>query len=91
MGCFVRDSRHLIRGQSTDGRKTLSQIEAKRYEERSIRVRNAAGEEVGPTTTFVVRADERRAGLWTSFDYVQHIVQRSPNTRGSRRIRSEGD
>lgn len=63
----------LIRGRRTDGRKTLAQIEGSRYEERSIRVRNAAGEEV-EATTFLVKSAERRPGLWTSFDYVGHIV-----------------
>jgi AIG2 family protein len=63
----------LIRGRRTDGRRTLAQIEGIRYEETLIRVRNAVGEEV-TVTTFFVRPNERRPGLWTSFDYVQHIV-----------------
>jgi cation transport regulator ChaC len=64
----------LIRGKRDDGRRTLSQIEGSRYEERPIRVRNADGEEV-EATTFLVKSDEQRTGLWTSFDYVQYIVR----------------
>ncbi len=63
----------LIRGKRNDRRKTLEQIEGKRYGETSIQVRNKAGEEVR-ATTFLVNADERRAGLWTSRVYVEHIV-----------------
>src|SRR6266851_744769 len=64
----------LIRVRRPDGRRTLAQIEGSRYEERPIRVRNADG--VGVTvTTFLVKADEQRSGLWTSFEYVQHIVR----------------
>src|SRR3984957_6631545 len=32
----------LVRGRRTDGRKTLAQIEGPRYEEKQIRIRNAA-------------------------------------------------
>lgn len=63
----------LIRGKRTDGRRTLTQIEGSRYEERSIRVHNAAGEEV-EAATFLVKSAGRQAGLWTSSDYVGHIV-----------------
>lgn len=63
----------LIWGRRTDGRKTLAQIEGSRYEERLIRVRNADGKGV-EVTTFLVKPYEQQSGLWTSFDYVQHIV-----------------
>jgi len=63
----------LIRGRRTDDRKTLAQIEDPRYEEKQIRIRNAAGEEL-EVATFLVRPEEQRPGLWTSFEYVQHIV-----------------
>lgn len=63
----------LIRGKRRDDRKTLTQIEGPRYEERILRVRNSDGEEV-EAITFLVKKDDRRAGLWTSADYVGHIV-----------------
>jgi hypothetical protein len=63
----------LIQGRRSDGRKTLAQIEGNRYEERPIRVRKADGEELD-VMTFLVRPEEQRHGLWTSFDYVRHIV-----------------
>jgi len=52
----------------------LRQIEGKYYEERRIIVRNEAGEEV-EASTFLVKMDARRQGLWTSVDYVGHIVK----------------
>ena len=63
----------LIQGRRTDGRKTLAQIEGPRYEEKQIRIRNASGKEL-EVATFLVRPEEQRPGLWTSFEYVQHIV-----------------
>jgi hypothetical protein len=63
----------LIRGRRTDGRKTLAQIEGIRYEERPIRVRPVDGED-DTVTTFLVKPNQQRSGLWTSFEYVQHIV-----------------
>jgi hypothetical protein len=64
----------LIRGKRKDGTKTLAQIEGSRYEEGTVRVLTEEGREV-EAVTFLVKADERCAGLWTSFDYVQHIVR----------------
>lgn len=63
----------FIRGERTDGQKTLTQIEGKLYEGKPIRVRNAAGEEVA-ATTFLVKPKERRSGLWTSAAYVSWII-----------------
>jgi hypothetical protein len=63
----------LIRGRRTDGRRTLAQIEGSRYEEMPIRVRKADGAEV-TVTTFLVKPADQKSGLWTSFDYVQHII-----------------
>ncbi|MDT8067941.1 MAG: hypothetical protein ROO76_07200 [Terriglobia bacterium] len=63
----------LIRGKRRDGRKTLTQIEGPRYEEHRIQVRNSAGKEV-EAVTFLVKKDDRRTGLWTSAEYVGHIV-----------------
>jgi hypothetical protein len=37
-------------------------------------VRNVAGEEI-EAITFLVKSTEKRTGLWTSLDYVQHIVE----------------
>lgn len=56
-----------------DGKRTLEEIEGPRYEPKSVRVRNEAGEEV-EATTFLVKRHERRTGLWTSADYVGHII-----------------
>ncbi|MEK7993455.1 MAG: gamma-glutamylcyclotransferase [Planctomycetota bacterium] len=64
----------LIRGNRSDGRRTLAEIEGRYYEEQPIRVRNETGEEL-EVTTFVVTPGARRSGLWTSFDYVRHIVE----------------
>ena len=63
-----------IRGRNRpDGKKTMEEIEGKLYEEKTIRIRDNAGAEV-EATTFTVRPDARRQGLWTSADYVRHIV-----------------
>jgi hypothetical protein len=65
---------------SDAGLEKLRKIEGKLYQEVPIRVRDMGGNEVEePVTTFVVRHTnenntERRAGLWTSADYVGHIV-----------------
>jgi hypothetical protein len=55
------------------GLARLREIEGPLYAERTITVRAAEGrEEVA--ITFTVRADAARPGLWTSADYVGHIV-----------------
>jgi hypothetical protein len=66
-----------IRGRKRpDGKKTLEEIEGRRYEERPIKVRDEDGSEIQePVTTFLVKQDERRQGLWTKPDYVRHIVK----------------
>jgi cation transport regulator ChaC len=58
---------------SDKGYEKLKQTEGSRYEPTAIRVRKHTGEVV-EAITFLVRRDERRAGLWTSFEYVRHIV-----------------
>ena len=63
----------IIRGKRDDGQKTLEQIEGPRYEEKTIRVRNEAGEEV-EATTFVVIKNHRDPTLWTSVAYVSFII-----------------
>jgi cation transport regulator ChaC len=62
-----------IRGRNHPKGKTMEEIEGPRYEEKQIRVRNEAGEEV-EATTFLVKPDERQSGLWTSAAYVSWIV-----------------
>jgi len=53
----------------------LRKIEGPRYEEKSIRVQDKGGNEITrPVTTFLVKPKERRHGLWTSAEYVGHIV-----------------
>jgi cation transport regulator ChaC len=52
----------------------LRKIEGKLYEEKTISVRDEAGEEVEAVTFLVIPA-ERRHGLWTSADYVGHIIR----------------
>jgi len=63
-----------IRGRRTDHAKTLAQIEGPHYEEKTIRVRNHESEEV-EAITFLVRSSDRTSGLWTSAEYVVHIVK----------------
>lgn len=63
----------FIRGRQKDGRKTLSQIEGPRYEEKLIRILDSEGNEY-EAITFVVREGERRTGLATSAAYVSWII-----------------
>jgi cation transport regulator ChaC len=62
-----------LKGQRADGKKTMAQIEGPRYEPTTIGVRTADGREVR-ATTFLVKKDAERDGLWTSREYVEHIV-----------------
>jgi cation transport regulator ChaC len=64
----------FIRGRRTDGQKTLAQIEGQKYEERTIRVCDRNGKE-SDAITFVAMEAEVTVGLWTSADYVGHIVR----------------
>ena len=64
----------FIRGPRNDGRKTLKQIEGKRYCEITLRVRRLDGEK-RDAATFVVREKFQEEGLKTSAEYVSHIVQ----------------
>jgi hypothetical protein len=63
----------ILRKDARGGKKTIEQIEGPSYEPKPIRVRNEAGEEV-EATTFLVKENVRRDGLWTSGKYVGHIV-----------------
>jgi cation transport regulator ChaC len=63
----------FIRGERSDGQKTLAQIEGSRYEEKDITVRRPNGE-VAQAMTFLVRSAERQSGLTTSVWYVSWIV-----------------
>ena len=56
-----------------DRLKTLAQIEGPRYEPREIKVVTSKGE-LMTAWTFLVKNDERRAGLATSAAYVSWIV-----------------
>jgi len=51
----------------------MAQIEGPRYEPTTITVRTADGQEVR-ATTFLVKKDAERDGLWTTKEYVGHIV-----------------
>jgi hypothetical protein len=63
-----------IRGRNrSDGKKTMEEIEGNLYEETTIHICDNAGVEV-EATTFTVKPDAKRPGLWTSADYVRHIV-----------------
>jgi cation transport regulator ChaC len=62
-----------IRGQHPEGKKTMTQIEGKRYDERLIKVRTASGE-IRDAITFIVRQEAQQDGLWTSSTYTKHIV-----------------
>ena len=64
-----------IFGRRSDGGRTLQQIEGRCYQPRDIRVRDENGNVIEePVVTFLVIPNERRDGLWTSFDYVRFIV-----------------
>ena len=63
----------FIRGKRTDGKKTLTQIEGPRYEEKTIQVVDQGGRTC-EARTFMVRETERRDGLATSAAYVSWIV-----------------
>ena len=59
---------------SDEGLKKLKDdIEGPSYEPKGIEVINEAGE-TQTAITFLVKPDARREGLWTSSDYVRHIV-----------------
>ena len=62
-----------LAGKRRDSKKTMEQIEGPRYEPATITVRTTDGQEVRPTT-FLVKKEAERAGLWTSKKYVGHIV-----------------
>jgi cation transport regulator ChaC len=62
-----------LRGRRTDDANTLAQIEGQRYEEKTVKVVMRENEELD-AITFVVKPNERRSGLWTSAEYVGHIV-----------------
>lgn len=64
----------FIRGRRTDGQKTLAQIEGRHYEEMTIRVPDRKGNEVD-AITFLLKKEEAEYGLWTSAEYVGHIVK----------------
>jgi GNAT superfamily N-acetyltransferase len=73
-GVLYDVSAERIRGRHRpDGKKTMEEIEGKLYEEKAIRIRENAGAEV-EATTFTVKPDARRQGLWTSAEYVRHII-----------------
>lgn len=57
-----------------DGMRTLEEVEGWRYEPRSIQARMDGGGDV-EATTFLVKSTERKPGLWTSTDYLRHIVR----------------
>src|SRR5882724_553622 len=63
----------FIRGERSDGQKTLAQIEGPRYEEKDILVRRPNGA-VAQAMTFLVRPGERKSGLMTGVWYVSWIV-----------------
>lgn len=48
-------------------------IEGPSYEFKEVKVRDAAGE-LKAAMIFVVKIKRRRSGLWTSAEYVRHIV-----------------
>jgi hypothetical protein len=51
----------------------MEQIEGQRYEAKQIAVRTLDGQEVR-ATTFLVKQQGEAGGLWTSREYVKHIV-----------------
>jgi cation transport regulator ChaC len=63
----------FIRGTRSDGQKTLEEIEGPQYEETTVHVLNAQGQQVD-AVTFVARATERRPDIATSKLYVSGII-----------------
>jgi hypothetical protein len=53
--------------------KTMEEIEGPRYQATSMTVRATYGQEFR-ATTFLVKKNSEATGLWTSKDYVEHIV-----------------
>ena len=72
-GVLYEISDEFIRGNRSDGQKTLAQIEGSRYEEKNITVRRSDGE-IAQAKTFLARPDARESGLWTGAWYVSWIV-----------------
>jgi hypothetical protein len=64
---------HRLNDKGTDGKRTMAQIEGPRYAPQKIRVRTMDGQELD-ATTFLVKKDAEREDLWTSKEYVEHIV-----------------
>ena len=61
--------------RTTDGGlERLRQIEGPRYEEKTIGIRNLAGD-IKEAKTFLVKTGDRQQGLWTSAAYVGYIVK----------------
>lgn len=65
---------NLIFGKRADKRKTLEQIEGRRYRPIRIRVRLQNGLELA-ALTFVARDDDRQERLRTSAEYLGHIIR----------------
>ena len=62
-----------LTGRGPADTKTMEQIEGQRYEAKQITVRTLDGQEVR-ATTFLVKQQGEAGGLWTSREYVKHIV-----------------
>ena len=63
----------LLEISGNDLVKLAEVIEGPSYEPLEVRVEDASGK-IKAATTFVVKRDRRRKGLWTSAEYVRHIV-----------------
>ncbi len=63
----------FIRGERSDGQRTLAQIEGPSYEEKEVVV-SPPGRDAVPAITFLVKPEKRVAGLFTSAAYVSWIV-----------------
>lgn len=63
----------FIRGERSDRKRTLAQIEGPNYAEEKIRVRRPGGDPE-EAVTFLVKSDNRTRGLFTSAKYVFWIV-----------------
>lgn len=72
-GVLYEIPEEFIRGTRADGKKTLTQIEGRRYEEQQIRVRDQDGQE-RDALTFVVKQSERCQKLATSAAYISWII-----------------
>jgi hypothetical protein len=73
LGILYQVRTDRIRGQHSEGKKTMTSIEGRNYEEHPIKVRTLDGT-IHDAITFLVKPEARQVGIATSSAYVKHIV-----------------